>query len=181
MARPKISDEQKQKTLKLYRNKSLTLKEIANLCDVSEKFVVKIVRESVANGGIKRRSEFFSNLPKKAKFTDNELEQIAVDYYENKLSTFEIEQKWGCHRMQLQRVRNRFGARYGKKTMGGEFRVRTVQQFDKEGNFIAEYPNALQASVATGINYQTISRCCNGIYKTSGGFVWKLKENINEN
>ena len=172
-----ISAEQKQKLLKLYRNKNLTLKDIANLCDISLPSVEVLVRQAVQAGVIKPRDEFRAGRAQTIKFTETELEEIAVDYYENSLTVAQLVEKWGIHPMQLQRVRKKFGEKYGKKTMGGEFRVKAVQQFDKQGNLIAEFPNGHQASAETGINYQTINRCCNGTYKSSGGFVWKFKEN----
>lgn len=171
-----LSTEQKQKAIKLYRNKNLTLKEIANLCDMSLGNVEILVKGAVERGEVRQRSEFHANVSKVAKFTDAELEQIAVDYYQNKLSTFKLVKKWKIHPMQLQRVRKRFCEKYGKKIMGGEFRIKPVQQFDKDGTLIAEFSNGHQASIETGINYQTINRCCNGTCKSSGGFVWKFKD-----
>lgn len=176
-----FSKEQKQKVIKLYRNKSLTLNQIANLCDMSLGFVKKLVKVGIESGQLRPRNELKVGKPCVRKFTDEQLAQIAVDYYENKMSTAQLIGKWQVHPMQLQRVRNRYGGKYGKKVMGGEFRVKAVQQFDKDGTLIAEFPNGHQASVETGINYQTINRCCNGVYKSSGGFIWQFKENKNGN
>lgn len=39
-----------------------------------------------------------------------------------------------------------------------------------------EYESALAASKATGIHQGNISACCNGRYKTAGGFKWAYKE-----
>lgn len=173
----RISPEQQQKAIKLYRNKSLTINEIANLCDMSVSFCTVVIRQALEVGILKPRNEEKALKPVKAKYDDTTLEQIAVDYYENKMSKNQLVEKWGIHPMQLQRVRKRFGDKYGKKVMGGEFRVRPVQQFDKDGNFIAEFPNGHQASVETGIPYININICCHGRQKTSGGFVWKFKDN----
>lgn len=48
-----------------------------------------------------------------------------------------------------------------------------VKQYDLEGNFIKEYGSARQASIETGINYETIKKVRCGIGKTAGGYVWK--------
>ena len=51
-----------------------------------------------------------------------------------------------------------------------------VLQYDLDGNFIKEYDALYQAYKATGIRHTNISTCCRGIYKQSGGFIWKFKE-----
>jgi len=48
-----------------------------------------------------------------------------------------------------------------------------VEQYTKDGNFIARFPSALSAFKATGVNHATISSVCNGRGHTAGGFVWK--------
>lgn len=55
----------------------------------------------------------------------------------------------------------------------GNMRTKEVQQFDKQGNFIAEYFGAREAERQTGIRH--ISEVCNGKRATAGGFVWKYK------
>jgi hypothetical protein len=52
-----------------------------------------------------------------------------------------------------------------------------VLQFDKEGNFIAEYPSMREAQRVFGKNIP-IDKVCNGLpkRKTAGGFIWKYKE-----
>jgi hypothetical protein len=51
-----------------------------------------------------------------------------------------------------------------------------VNQYSKDGTFIAQYPSLMEASRQTGVNFGNISHCCKGHYKTSGGFIWKYKE-----
>ena len=47
---------------------------------------------------------------------------------------------------------------------------------DADGNVIAEYPSAIEAQRATGTNRKRIRMCCNGKYKTAGGYLWRFKE-----
>lgn len=177
----RISPEQQQKAIKLYRNKNLTWREIANLCDISLLSLQRMIRQAVEIGVLKPRDEFRKNQSKAPKFTESELEEIAVDYYENGLTKPQLIEKWGIHPMQLQRVRNKFGSHYKQKARGGEGKAKPVLQFDKQGNFIAEYPSAYSASVATNVCYTNLYNCCarNG-YKSAGGFVWKFKESKDE-
>ena len=51
-----------------------------------------------------------------------------------------------------------------------------VIQFSKNGDFIAEYPSAREAERQTGCRNGNICSCCKGKYKSTGGFIWKYKE-----
>ena len=50
-----------------------------------------------------------------------------------------------------------------------------VIQYTLNGEFVAEYPTLKNAERKTGIYSTNISSCCNGKYKTSGGYIWKWK------
>lgn len=51
-----------------------------------------------------------------------------------------------------------------------------VVQLTKDEQFVAEYPSTMEAQRQTGINNSLISKCCNGIYKQTNGFIFKYKE-----
>ena len=57
---------------------------------------------------------------------------------------------------------------------------RPVLQFDKDGNFIKEYPSMREAQRQTGID--AIDKVCNHYKyrKTAGGYVWEYKDNYNK-
>ena len=64
-------------------------------------------------------------------------------------------------------------------------RPKHIQQYDLDGNFIAEYANAHIASDLTGVCQRNILQVANGtiyrngkVRKQAGGFVWKTKEVI---
>ena len=50
---------------------------------------------------------------------------------------------------------------------------KTVNQFTKDGDFVASYMSFAEASRKTGIAQSGISSCCRGKYKQSGGYIWK--------
>ena len=50
---------------------------------------------------------------------------------------------------------------------------RAVNQYDREGNYIATFPSIKKASEQTGISYDTIRIICNGTTKTPHRYVFK--------
>ncbi len=50
-----------------------------------------------------------------------------------------------------------------------------VLQFDKSGNFVAEYDSAIDAERKTGAYHSKIAAVCKGKRKTTGGYIWKYK------
>lgn len=57
--------------------------------------------------------------------------------------------------------------------------AKPVLQFDKLNNYINEYPSILDAEKITKISNGHISKCCKGIRKSAGGFIWKYKQITN--
>ena len=56
------------------------------------------------------------------------------------------------------------------------YNMKAVIQTSKDGTFIQEYKCTREAERATNIDHTVINKCCKGIYKTAGGYVWKYKE-----
>lgn len=50
-----------------------------------------------------------------------------------------------------------------------------VLQYDLNGNFIREFPNAMEIKRELGFSNSYISSCCNERYKKAYGFIWKFK------
>ena len=55
---------------------------------------------------------------------------------------------------------------------------KSVQQIDGSGKIIAEFASATEAHRKTGIQQSCISRCCNGLQKTAGGYRWQFTTNF---
>lgn len=54
---------------------------------------------------------------------------------------------------------------------------RPVDQFDKDGNYIASYASIKDAERALGVNFSHIVECCKGKrYKTVLGYIWKYRK-----
>jgi hypothetical protein len=52
-------------------------------------------------------------------------------------------------------------------------RKKEVIQYNLNGNQLARYPSASEASRKTGVSKTCISRCCRGERENSSGFIWK--------
>lgn len=55
-------------------------------------------------------------------------------------------------------------------------RSKAVIQYDKSGNEIKKWKSAREACKELGLYPGNISKCCKGILKTTGGFVWRFAE-----
>lgn len=53
-----------------------------------------------------------------------------------------------------------------------DFRLKAVNQYSLNQEFIATFKSASEASRKTGISKTCITRCCRGERKSSGGFIW---------
>ena len=55
-----------------------------------------------------------------------------------------------------------------------------VNQYSLEGEFIASYGSANQASALLNIDHWSICACCRGEYKQAGGYQWAYTNNPKE-
>lgn len=58
--------------------------------------------------------------------------------------------------------------------------IRPVLCFSENGSLREEYESISEASRQTGCDDSKIVMCCKGKRKTTGGFMWKYKEEIDE-
>lgn len=54
-------------------------------------------------------------------------------------------------------------------------KYKAILQFDLDGNFIKEWPSAMQIHKELNYSVASISLCCRGKQKTAYGFIWKFK------
>lgn len=55
---------------------------------------------------------------------------------------------------------------------------KAVQQLNDDGDVVAEFVSATEAYRQTGIQQSCISRCCNDLQKTAGGYRWRFITNF---
>lgn len=53
-----------------------------------------------------------------------------------------------------------------------------IIQYDLEGNEIARFHGAMEASRLTGVDNSSINKCCKGKLKSAGCFFWKYNKSI---
>lgn len=58
--------------------------------------------------------------------------------------------------------------------------LKRVNQYSKEGELIRKYFSIAEAAKTTGIDSSSISKCCRGKLKSTGGFIWKYEEKEDE-
>ena len=51
--------------------------------------------------------------------------------------------------------------------------IKAVNQYDDENNYMFTYESITKAAEITGISEIDIINCCNGAYKTAGGYIWR--------
>ena len=66
--------------------------------------------------------------------------------------------------------------RFIKKIRNHKSMSKSVLQFDKNGNFIKDYPSINEAARITNMSASNIVRCCKERTEFCGGFSWKYKE-----
>lgn len=49
----------------------------------------------------------------------------------------------------------------------------SITQMDLNGRVLMKYKNAQEAANKTGIDHSNICKCCRGVYKHAGGFLWR--------
>lgn len=76
----------------------------------------------------------------------------------------------------LKKKSEKLKGRAGVKNKGGK----AVKQYTFDGELVAEYPSAREATRMHGFRAANISRCCSGDLKTYKGFIWILSEDFTE-
>lgn len=66
------------------------------------------------------------------------------------------------------------GKRISEANTNGKL-SKPVLQFSKTGEFIREWPSAMEVERVLGFQHSHIVNCCNGKRKTHQGYIWRYK------
>ena len=58
----------------------------------------------------------------------------------------------------------------------GDKNSKSILQLSKDGKLIREFKSAPEAALELNLSRTGINNCCNGLSKSSGGFIWKYKD-----
>ena len=111
---------------------------------------------------------FLENIEKK-----EEVNHIDGNRGNNSLSNLEWVTRSENHHHRY-KVLGQRGVNYGK-TGAKNWKSKPVLQYDKEMNFVAEYPGVMEAQRQTGISESNIRCVIYGRSKTAGGYKWEYK------
>lgn len=50
---------------------------------------------------------------------------------------------------------------------------------DHNGTILKTFPSAMEASRMTGVDTSSIAKCCKGLLKTAGDFIWRYRNGTN--
>ena len=68
--------------------------------------------------------------------------------------------------------------RKGKNLFADNPNARAVIQYDKNMNFIKIFLSIKEAALSAGVQPKTVSACCKGRLHTAGGYIWKYKDEV---
>lgn len=137
-----ISAETKQLAIRYYKDKRRTIEEIGNLTNINPQYLSAIFREAFKTGELTPRNSQKalkhrtpngqgtwakthltgtgqgnkSNHP--TKFSAEQEQKIAEEYYAGGKTVSQIKAEYNIHPVQLQRIRQKYGAEYGQKRLG---------------------------------------------------------------
>ena len=125
----------------------------------------------------------FRKTTEKRQLTDEEIESIRNDLKKG-VSRLEIIRRYpdvsyNIMSNVIKELRAELGITYSQWQDGRKVR-RPVIQYDKDMNEIARYPSYFLAAKAVDTKPSEISRCCQGINRSTKGFIWKHEEDANE-
>lgn len=97
-------------------------------------------------------------------FIDNPERLPEINHKDENIENNHVDNLEWCTRL--------YNARYGTFQKRAHITLGKPLMQIKDGEIIAVFSSTLEADRKTGVNHGSISRCCNGGQKTSGGYTW---------
>ena len=115
------------------------------------------------------------------KWSKEQRERAAITHKRENLSPETLKKMSESTSKRVGELNSFFGKHHTEQTKQiiSKVQSRAVLMFDLEGNLIREYNSIINAAKDNNICKVAISNCCRGLTKTSGGYIWKYKDNFN--
>lgn len=98
-----------------------------------------------------------------------EVNHINENKLDNNISNLEYcDTKYNCN----------YGTRVKRILKSKEHTFKSIIQKDKYNNIIKRWKNIIEIQQQTKFNKQGIYFCCEGKYKTSGGYIWEYETTL---
>ena len=168
--------------LKLWEQ-GYNLREIAAQLETRPNTICNHVRDLLPKTEIqKRRYESVS----KKKSLPLEEQNFIYELWKQGCSMTELEKLCGHERHCISKALQKLGItkeqiiQQGHQAAASK-RGKPIIQYDKDMNFIAEYPSLSEAARQLQISINNICSALKGRHKTAGGYIFKYKENYDSN
>ena len=165
------------KTMKEHNNY-----EVSNTEKVRNKQTQRILKTTISYKGYERFIVYIDKKPKcfymhrvvANNFLKNDNNYKEINHKnENKLdnNVYNLEYcdtKYNCN----------YGTRVKRILKSKEHTFKSIIQKDKDNNIIKRWKNIIEIQQQTKFNKQGIYFCCEGKYKTSGGYIWEYETTL---
>ena len=147
---------------------------------VKNKNGFRIVREKILKPSISSNGYYTVALCKNSKMHTHTIHKLVIEHFNrcrlnNEVINHIDHNKLNNHIENLEYITQK--ENINKEIEIGNWNKIKVLQYDKQNNLINEFESMQEASNKTNIANGDISRCCNNIRKTAGGFIWKKNYN----
>lgn len=133
------------------------------------------IKLSIAGGYLavmlKRKNYYVHRLVAEAFISNPENKPQVNHLDEDKTNNHASNLEWCTNKENMNH--NGLSKRIGEKNRGKVVNNKPVVQFTLEGVEVARYDSALDAHRKTGIDFSAIRKVVKGIYRQTGGFMWR--------
>lgn len=165
----KISNYGRVKNNKLWTGKMYIQKETILKCSIANNGYLRVTLMKDGQAKYKNVHRLVAEA-----FIPNPNNYDIINHIDGNRANSNVNNLEWCTQKHNMREASKIGRMKGKRGTNN-YRSKAVIQYDLYGNFIKEWDYMTKITEELGYDYTCISRCCNGTYKKSHGYIWKYK------